>query len=225
VSQSWTVAQATLKGSIYYNSYSSRLATMAGFGGGNAAVLRIPRGGGAELFLGSTACTGCHSVSANGARMTALPGLGGPSSSYTLTPDGAANPAPLSRALVNGAFAGLSPDGTLYMTSAHGPWLSGLGPRAGGPLEAGGPTADLFETDTGALVPNSGLATGAMMGTFAPDGTQIAFTDLAINTVTAWRSWTSTWRSARRATTARSTLPVTQHVFLVGHSSCLTARR
>ena len=72
-----TIAQATLKGSIYYNSYSSiRLA--AGLGGTRrgGAVLRIPRGKSAEGFLGMTGCTGCHSVSANGERMVALPLIG-----------------------------------------------------------------------------------------------------------------------------------------------------
>ena len=185
-----TIAQATLKGSIYYNSYSSQLATGMGLGGipvGSGAVLRIPRGKTAEGFLGQTGCTGCHSVSANGERMVALPligaGFGGDASSFALTPDGAVNPPALNAALANGAFTGLSPDGTLFMTSAHGgaPPFMIVGPRAGGPGAVGGPTAGLFQTDTGAAVAGSGLAEGAMMPTFSPDGTQIAFTDLALD--------------------------------------------
>ena len=119
--------------------------------------------------------------------MVALPligaGFGGDASSYALTPDGAANPPALNAALANGAFTGLSPDGTLFMTSAHGgaPPFMIVGPRAGGPGAVGGPTAGLFQTDTGAAVAGSGLAEGAMMPTFSPDGTQIAFTDLAID--------------------------------------------
>jgi hypothetical protein len=185
--QHWTIAQATLKGSIYYNSYSSALAGGLGGLGGSGAVLRIPRGKSAEGFLGRDGCTGCHSVSANGERMIALPlvgaGIGGDASSYTLTPDGAAYPPAINIALANGAFTGLSPDGKLFMTSAHGgaPPIMIVGPRAGGPGAIGGPTAGLYETDTGAEVAGSGLPEGAMMATFSPDAGQIAFTDLAID--------------------------------------------
>jgi hypothetical protein len=181
VEQTWTIAQATLKGSIYYNSYSSVVA-----GTGQGAVLRIPRGKPAEAFLGNDGCTACHSVSANGARMIALPlfaGFDGPASSYALTPDGMPYPPPITAALANAAFTGLSPDGTLYMTSAHGgdPLTGITGPRAGGPGAVGDLTAGMFETDSGAAVANSGLPQGAMMATFSPDAAQIAFTDLAID--------------------------------------------
>lgn len=57
IEEQLVIAQATLKGSIYYDSYS-----------GVGAIFRIPPGGKAELFFGGTACCGYHSVSANGAR-------------------------------------------------------------------------------------------------------------------------------------------------------------
>ncbi len=192
VQQRWTIAQATLKGSIYYNSYASKLSggmgLGGGIGGGSGSVLRIRRGQSAEAFLGQTGCTACHSVSANGARLVAEPlggiPVGSDGASYALTPDGAPNPAPLAAPLANGAFPGLSPDGTLFVTSAHGDGLLpglGTGPRAGGPGTPGGPVAELFETDSGTAVAGSGIASGAMMVMFSPDSTQLAFTDLAIS--------------------------------------------
>jgi len=188
VQQRWTIAQATLKGSIYYNSYASMLAGGMGIGGGSGSVLRIRRGQSAEVFLGQTGCTACHSVSANGARLVAEPlggiPVGSDGASYALTPDGAPNPAPLAAPLANGAFPGLSPDGTLFITSAHGDGLLpglGTGPRAGGPGTPGGPTAELFETDSGTTVAGSGVAQGAMMVMFSPDSSMLAFTDLAIS--------------------------------------------
>jgi hypothetical protein len=189
VARSWTIAQATLKGSIFYNSYTSQLG--GGLLGGGGAVLRIPRGKSAEGFLGRDGCTGCHSVSANGERLISLPLIGpfaAGASSYALTPDVAAYPPAINAALDNGAFTGISPDGTLFMTSAHGgaPPLMAVGPRAGGPGAIGGPTAGMFETDTGAAVADSGLPNGAMMPTFSPDSLQIAFTDLAIDNGHGW---------------------------------------
>jgi hypothetical protein len=186
VAQHWTVAQATLKGSIYYNSYSSALGGGLGGLGGQGAVLRIPRGGSAEGFLGRDGCIGCHSVSANGERLIALPligPLGLAASSYGLTPDVAPFPPAINGDLGNGAFPGLSPDGALFITSAHGgmPPFNMVGPRAGGPGAIGGPTAGLFETDSATEVAGAGVAAGAMMATFSPDGTQITFTDLAID--------------------------------------------
>jgi hypothetical protein len=199
-----TLAQATIKGSIYYNSYSSQLASGGGLAGlpgggggppglpggggppgigGQGAVLRIPNGKSAEVFLNSSGCNACHSVSANGSRIVSLPlgiAIGGPadSASYALAPGATANPNPLASTLANAAFVGLSPDGSLYVTSAH---QNGVGPRPGSPATIGGPTASLYATDTGMEVTGSGVPMGAMTPMFSPDGTQLAFTDAAID--------------------------------------------
>src|SRR5689334_5979528 len=100
ISEHLTIAQATIKGSIYYNSYSSKLAAAAmamnmpagGLGGlfgmppglSGGVVLRIPPGGTAEVFTSSQNCNGCHSVSANGSRLLAQ--MIGQGTSYTLAP-------------------------------------------------------------------------------------------------------------------------------------------
>src|SRR6185436_5609349 len=51
------IAQATLKGSIFYNSYASKLVSGLGSGG---AVLRISPPGQAQVVIGQQGCTGCH---------------------------------------------------------------------------------------------------------------------------------------------------------------------
>jgi hypothetical protein len=194
ISEPIVIAPATLKGSIYYNSYTSKLAAAAssssstslfggfGGGGGSGAVLRIVPGQNVTLFLGASGCTGCHSVSANGARMVADPlantgfGGNGDGATYALTPQGASNPAPLVSNAPNATFVGLYPDGSLYIGNAHP--ANGGGPRSIG--AAAGTTASLFETDTGNAVANANIAAGAMMSTFSPDGTRLAFTDDAL---------------------------------------------
>jgi hypothetical protein len=173
------IAPATLKGSIYYNSYTTKLNTSAGGGG---AVLRIVPGQNVTLFLGANGCTGCHAVSANGSRLVADPFNAlnnGAGSSYALTTAGTPNPTALTTMAVNGTFVGLYPDGSLYVGNAHPD--DGLGgPRAGSPGYAGPVNSGLFETDTGNAVSNSGIPTGAMMPMFSPDGKNLAFVDTAI---------------------------------------------
>jgi hypothetical protein len=175
------IAPATLKGSVYYNTYETKLLSGAGGGG---AVLRMLPGQTAQVFLGQSSCTGCHAVSASGTRMTAQPlplGLSanGNGATYALTTAGTTNPKPLVAKAINATFTGISPDGTLYIGNAH-PDDGLRGPRAGSPGTIGPATAAVYETDTGNLV-DAGVATGAMMPTFSPDGNLIVFTDDAIS--------------------------------------------
>jgi hypothetical protein len=179
VSEPLIIAGATLKGSLYYNSYTTKLLTNAGGGG---AVLRIVPGQSAQVFLGQSGCTGCHAVSANGSRMVADPfttSANGSGATYALTANVAVNPAPLVANAPNGTFTGVYPDGSLYVGNAHPNGGFG-GPRPGGPLATGPVSSGLFETDTGNAVANSGIPSGAMMPTFSPDGKSLVFTDDAI---------------------------------------------
>lgn len=163
------IAQATLEGAIFYNSYASQLALNMG------AVLRIQPGGNAELFAGGVTpgCNGCHSLSANGERLVTTQVSGGGNIVYQIEPTTPLNPPPL-RNNAMASFVGLSPDGSVYMTTAA---------PLGGPTVRVGttPASMLIETDTGLEVPGSGIPTGALMGTFSPDGTMIVFNDNAIN--------------------------------------------
>lgn len=98
------IAPGSLKGSVYYNSYSSARARKGGATGG--AVLRIPAGGEAELFIGQRGCAGCHGASADGSRLVTNEGV------YALTPNTPVNPPALRSALTE--FVGLTPDGKAY---------------------------------------------------------------------------------------------------------------
>ncbi len=184
ISEPLVIAPATLKGSIYYNTYSTKLGTGGGMGG-SGAVLRIAPGQSATLFLGANGCTGCHAVAANGSRMVADPFMMGGGATYALTTAGTANPAPLVAMAPNATFVGVYPDGSLYLGNAHpstdpNATLGFGGPRSGGPGSAGPVSSGLYETDTGNAVNNTNIPTGAMMPMFSPDGKSLAFTDYAI---------------------------------------------
>ena len=144
----FNIAQATIKGSIYYNSYESKLNTAApmggfGFGGPSGGiVLRIPQGGKAEVFA-STGCIGCHSVSADGSNLNAqlVPGNG---QGYELVAGGGANPA----ATVAGpraAYGAMYPDGSAYLAMggqidvARSVMTQGQGARSTTTRSAGAP--------------------------------------------------------------------------------------
>lgn len=180
IAETIVVAKATLKGSIFYNSYTTKLVN-GGLGGGGA-VLRIVPGKSAEVFLGTQGCTGCHSVSANGTRLVSLnlQGLiGGTGATYALMPGSAPNPPALAATAPETSFTGVYPDGSIYVTNAH----QGLvGPRAGGPGAVGAPNASVYDTATGAAVANTDIPQGAMTPAFSADGTFIAFTDYAVDT-------------------------------------------
>jgi hypothetical protein len=94
---------------------------------------------------------------------------------YGLTPDTAPNPAPL-RGGTGTSFSGLTPDGKLYLTSAS---TFGVGPQLQGGFGPMAADSILFETDTGAAVPDTGIPTTAMMPTFSADGKMLVFSDAA----------------------------------------------
>jgi hypothetical protein len=164
-------AQATIKGSIFYNSYSSHLIT----GQQQGAVLRIPAGGQAELFV-STNCNGCHSVSADGSRLLSqAAGNGG--QSFQLTPGSMPNPMAMN-AGPSAAFGALYPNGSVYLSTstmievARARMVSARGSTT---------AATLYETDTGTVIANTGIPEGALMPMFSPDGKLLVFNDYAIN--------------------------------------------
>jgi hypothetical protein len=168
------IAQATLKGSIFYNTYSTKL--LGGIGN-NGAVLRISPGQQATVVIGQGGCTGCHSLSANGQRLSTLDFMTG-GATYTVA-SGATSPAVLSRTTPDTSFTALAPDGSIYVTNAHQGFPI-VGPRTG-PTNIGTANSGVFDTMTGAAVPNSGVPTGAMTPAFSPDGSLLVFNDYAID--------------------------------------------
>jgi hypothetical protein len=167
--QTFVIAQATLKGSIFYNSYSSALPGSGAPLGGS--VLRIPQGGQAEKFV-SLECNGCHSLSADGSRLLSQAlGLGG--RSYEMTPTTPIEPPGMPTA-ARSSFGALSPDGSVFLSTANQISVarSTLAQAVGAPAES-----ILYETDTGTEMTGSGIPTTALMPMFSPDGTLLAFND------------------------------------------------
>jgi hypothetical protein len=173
----FTIAQATIKGSIYYNSYESKLnpsAAAGGFGGTSGMVLRIPQNGPAEVFA-SDGCVGCHSVSADGSHLIAqlVPGSG---QGYELVSGAATTPKP-TMAGPRGAYGAMYPDGSAYLSMggqidvARSTQTQGQGALA---------AATVYDAATGAVIASKGVPVGALMPMISPDGTLLVFNDYAI---------------------------------------------
>jgi hypothetical protein len=194
-------ALANLKSAIYYNTYGSLKASSMGLIGG--VVMRVvPGKDEPDVFLSApspaTHCVGCHSVSADGSRMVAevhlQPGTAeGPSASFDLTKVGlGTNPPPLQANLNRAGFAGLYPDGSVYLTTARlgpGPIGSLLGLPVGNVPGTFGPEiSKLYDTNTGAEIPNSGVHEYAYMPMFSVDGKVVVFNHMDTSGVTAGHS-------------------------------------
>lgn len=184
LTEQWIFALATLKGAIYYNTYTSPLANL------NGAVMKIVPGQATPVpFLQYTAgptiplsgpCYSCHSLSANGMFMTANQHTypGGPfiSESYNVS---ANSPALVKSPIPEAGFAALYPDGTKLVT--NGPPSSsanGLFPNGPGNIPAlvGPGESKLLDAATATQL-GAGPATHAQMPMFSPDGKMIVYND------------------------------------------------
>jgi hypothetical protein len=165
----WIIAQATIKGSVYYNSYTSLKAIASGVIGG--VVLRIPPGGEAEPYVANE-CNGCHSVSANGKRLvTQTLGLGARSL------DISGNMPAQRSAPGRGAYVAMYPDGSRYVRPAIGVEVARATLTAA--LSLLDTSAALIETDTSNVIASPGLPAGALMPSFSPSGRLLVYTDSA----------------------------------------------
>ena len=185
--ETWTIAQGSLKGTVYYNSYSSAL---VGGGAQNGAVLSIKPGGTAQLLIGGTApgtCTVCHAVSADGSTLIAAhptPSAGNnyqSSSAYDLK--NGAKEVFHQDTSADYAFGGLYPDGTAFMSLATFPSSNDpdypQAPNVPGTQGVGAHPAQLIDTQTGAVLPApgwDGVVASSVTPAFSPDGKKIAFT-------------------------------------------------
>ncbi len=184
ITETWTIAQGSLTGTVYYNSYGTNLAhnlTQNGvtFGG---ATLGIKHGATSPVLVAGsdTECRVCHSVSADGSRLVTgngeAPGPGeDPASAWYDLKNGYAETA---MAPADGRFnwGALSPDGTLLLNdgamNANGLKLQGSAAEDNGPLNA-----QLFTVATGAPYASMGIPPGLVVGSpvFSPDGKHVAF--------------------------------------------------
>ena len=169
-------ATAQLKGTIYYQSYDSKLVAASA---PNGATLAIKVGSATPTVIdGNTVCRDCHSLSANGARLITLNGAATSPSLYSDTKTlnlatGTAEATVTSNNDGRFAWAALSPDGTMAFTnSGTSPsWMSGQWNTAA----SQGPS-NLYSIPSGAALTTSGLTSlRAMFPAFATDGSQVAF--------------------------------------------------
>ena len=174
----WKIAPGSLKGTVYYNTYGSKLAEQkgddwSGFGGATLAI----RGSSLspELVAGSTTddesgCRVCHTVSGNGAVMIAQQADNKISSRYSLTNNN------LEAVYADGnegkfGWAALSPDGTVALGNA-GP------PGSNEDNQASLGSSGLYRVSDGLVLTAEGLSqfvTKAATPVFSTAGNRVAF--------------------------------------------------
>jgi hypothetical protein len=185
--ETWTIAQAPLQGTIYYNSYGTALVqnsdTVDSYGQQyGAGTLAIASGATAPTLVAGinspgasgngTGCRVCHTVAANGQSLvTQASNVNASDYSDSVRIDLANDTtggAGTSLGASNLTFPALFKDGTLLLSSAGGLSYPGSG---------GAPTA-LYALPAGTAVPGvTGLGSGlqAALPAFSPDGTHVSF--------------------------------------------------
>jgi hypothetical protein len=156
-SHSWTIANGSLRGTVYY--WANSL----------GRVLRIKPGSAApDDFLaagGQTGCSTCHAVSANGSTLI----LGGDisvSNWNLLTNSSVLDIGSVGKYIRNWAMPAISPDGKIVVENNA--------PLPGPP----GGSDGMFDAQTGAKLFGTGLDGAYLwMPAFGPDGTKLAFVD------------------------------------------------
>jgi hypothetical protein len=161
ITESWRIAQGTLKGSVYYESRFSSPTD-------NGATMRIKPGAAQpDVLLGN--CNVCHYVSADGSTIVATLDVTTPitSGAYDLKNDAGAISLKPDETYTFGA---LYKDGSFLMAcgSATIPGIANDGPVV----------SHLYDTKSGVQIPApgwDGVITNGAMPTFSPDGKQIVF--------------------------------------------------
>lgn len=163
--RTWTMANGTLHGTIYYNTYDSPLAGQTG------AMMRIKGNSPTpEVLVGN--CTVCHSVSADGSTAAAA-NHSGPGGTFDLS-GGQLNPPLVWTDSERTAFSALYPKNGDVLVTNGAPSYS-WPPNTPGTSSTW--TSELY-TKAGTLIPNSGIESYyAQSPVFSPDGKMLAFTD------------------------------------------------
>jgi hypothetical protein len=165
ISEIWTIAQGSLKGTVYYSSYDSPLAN-------GGAVLTIQPGAAAPTVLmgGASGCVVCHAVSGDGSTIVAAH-----QHTDDTCGDLTTNNTTLETIQVTAgnhvlANAGLYPDGSLALTCDNCVDVSST--------NANITPSQLMDPKTGAVLAApgfDGVVGRAGFPTFSSDGTKVAF--------------------------------------------------
>jgi WD40-like Beta Propeller Repeat len=157
ITESWPVAQGSLRGTIYYETYGSALAG----GLGSVGIMEIQPGAKTPTVLKKGCGNVCHTASADGSTLVASQSLLS-SASYDLKTN-------VSTINVVGnenyTYGGLYPDGSFGMSATHyRTWLN--------------TPSRLYDTANGTNIPAlgwDGVIKNGGTTAFSPDGKQIAF--------------------------------------------------
>jgi hypothetical protein len=157
ISESWPVAQGSLRGVIYYETYGSPLAG----GPDSVGIMEIQPGAKQPTVLKKGCGNVCHTASADGSTLVASVSLLA-SASYDLN-TGVSTIA--TQPNERFTYGGIYPDGSLEMSATHyRTWLNT-------------PSA-LYDTKTGANIPAlgwDGVIRNGGTTAFSPNGKQLAF--------------------------------------------------
>lgn len=173
IKETWKIAKGPLKGTVYYNSYGTKLAenycctlgTTNRFGG---ATLAIKAGATDPTLIAggtgdSTKCRVCHSVAAGGSKLITQWGNNyDGTSSYDLA---AGTETPMAPTDARFGWGGLFPDGSM---------LFGNGGPASGMTN---PPVSALYASSGAAIAATGIPSGLRAGypVFSPDGRKLSF--------------------------------------------------
>jgi len=162
ITEHWSVAQGSLRGTIYYETYGSPLAG----GLGSVGIMKIAPGAAQPVVIKTGCGNVCHTASADGSTLVASTAFPSGSASYDL-----ATGAALIKAQPDNSFTygGIYPDGSITVSATnYRTWVPGFG---------GGPSR-VYDTHTGAQIPTpswDSIITNAAMPAFSPDGKNIVF--------------------------------------------------
>lgn len=187
ISETWTVAPGSMKGTVYYGAYGSNYTTVTSCAGNmGAGTFAIKHGATSpEPITSTTHCTQCHSIAANGSTLvTDYDTCPGNTYDYDYQYDLKNPQSPTNLPTVDGQFTwgALNPSGSLYFSNSAQTTPGSLQP---GDLEGAtsSPSA-LFAMPGGTSVVTAaqiqsqlGLTSqlGASLPVFSPDGKHVAF--------------------------------------------------
>jgi hypothetical protein len=156
ITETWTIAQGEVRGTIYYETYGSQIL------GGSASVgiMKIQPGASTPTAVKSGCGNVCHTASADGSTLVANVDISSSSASYDLKTSAS------TIYTTNGlqfTYGGIYPDGSFVMSATnYRTWTNG--------------NSLLYSTKTGAQITATGwTVTNAGTPAFSPDGTMMAY--------------------------------------------------